>query len=108
MAEKISRQTDNDASSTKDVISEKDQISGKAPISGEAPPDEGEAQTSGCLVEISCSMPRRRAGLNFGPVATVVDVSTLDRHQLSALEDDPLLVIRRHVQAEQDQGAAVD
>jgi hypothetical protein len=50
---------------------------------------------TGAWIEITCpSGPRRRAGLNFGPVPVVINASELTRDQELALGEDTMLVIR--------------
>lgn len=49
------------------------------------------AEKSGPAVTISSTVPRRRAGLAFGPVARKFYKSDLSEAQWAALESDPLI-----------------
>lgn len=39
--------------------------------------------------------PRRRAGIEFGPVARTIPIDELTEEQLQAIDADPMLTIRR-------------
>lgn len=77
----------------------------KPPVATQAAPIEQPAQKAkeqptedatetGPFVMISAPHDRRRAGMNFGKNPIKVDVATLTKEQVLALQNDPLLVIR--------------
>lgn len=74
---------------------QENQSHGNAPqekIGSEEPRAENEvAEKSGAAVMISSAVPRRRAGLAFGPVAQKVYKSDLSEAQWAAVDGDPLI-----------------
>lgn len=49
---------------------------------------------SGEVFEVTCAHARRRGGVNFGPVPVRIDPSELNKDQIKAIENDPLLKVK--------------
>lgn len=52
------------------------------------------AKKAANLVSISSKYPRRRAGMQFGPEAKVVDLALLTEAEIAALKTDPFLIVK--------------
>ncbi len=55
---------------------------------------DAKAAASPDLVEIRCTVPRFRGGIQFGPEPKQIDKSELDAKQWEKIENDPMLQIR--------------